>query len=100
MKQCLSHHLHRESVSINSSLMTLGRCLEALKHNQMAQQLFQQQQTERGVGTAAAGAAGPVQGPGAGGGKAAAAGPELKVIPFRESKITHLFRWAHISAHR
>ena len=51
--------------------MIFGRCLEALKHNQ------------------AANAAG---GGGAGikGGTAGAAGP--KIIPFRESKITHLFR--------
>ncbi|GFH25605.1 kinesin-like protein, partial [Haematococcus lacustris] len=44
----------KESVSINTSLMTLGRCLEALKANQ-------------------------------------AAGPQ-RIIPYRESKITHLFR--------
>lgn len=47
----------RESVSINNSLMTLGRCLEVLKANQSAP-------------------------PGA----------AQRMIPFRESKITHLFK--------
>ena len=46
----------KESVAINSSLMTLGRCLEALRWNQQ----------HRG-------------------------GP-LRVVPYRESKVTHLFR--------
>ncbi|WIA16462.1 hypothetical protein OEZ85_013146 [Tetradesmus obliquus] len=45
----------RESVAINSSLMTLARCLEVLRYNQ--------------------------QHPG-----------DEKVIPYRESKITHLFK--------
>jgi len=53
-------------VAINSSLMTLGRCLEALRHNQ------QQRQTSRAGGA-----------PGA---------PALRVVPYRESKVTHLFR--------
>ena len=47
---------HRESVAINSSLMTLARCLEALRWNQMH----------------------PVA--------------ERRLVPYRESKITHLFR--------
>jgi hypothetical protein len=51
-------------VAINSSLMTLGRCLEALRWNQ------QQQRAARG---------------------GAPAGP-LRVVPYRESKVTHLFR--------
>ncbi|KAF5827861.1 kinesin motor domain-containing protein, partial [Dunaliella salina] len=56
----------RESLAINGSLMVLGRCLEALKHNQ-----------------------------------AAAPGAPQRVIPFRESKITHLFKdvlhgWGHL----
>lgn len=45
----------KESVAINASLMTLGRCLEALAWNQ------QQQKQQR-------------------------------VVPYRESKVTHLFR--------
>ncbi|GAB4824165.1 hypothetical protein N2152v2_011211 [Parachlorella kessleri] len=45
----------KESVAINSSLMTLGRCLEALRWNQ---------QHKNGA----------------------------KVVPYRESKVTHLFR--------
>lgn len=48
----------KETVSINSSLMTLGRCLESLRYNQQALK------------------------------KKA----PLKVIPYRESKVTHLFR--------
>jgi hypothetical protein len=49
----------REAVSINGSLMTLGRCLEVLRFNQ-----------------------------------ANKTGSEsnMKVVPYRESKITHLFR--------
>ena len=54
----------KESVAINSSLMTLGRCLEALRHNQQQQAI-----ALRGGGPA-----------------------PLKVVPFRESKVTHLFR--------
>lgn len=54
----------RESVAINSSLMTLGRCLEALRWNQQHK-----------------------------------GGSNLRVVPYRESKVTHLFRqaagWAH-----
>lgn len=50
--------LRRESVAINSSLMTLGRCLEALRWNQQ----------HKGGGS-------------------------LRVVPCRESKVTHLFRW-------
>ncbi|KAA6416833.1 MAG: kinesin motor domain containing [Trebouxia sp. A1-2] len=46
----------RESVAINASLMTLGRCLEALRWNQQ----------HRAV--------------------------EPKLVPYRESKVTHLFR--------
>ena len=46
----------RESVAINSSLMTLGRCLEALKWNQSHKD------------------------------------GHLRVVPYRESKVTHLFR--------
>jgi hypothetical protein len=46
----------RESVAINSSLMTLGRCLEALRWNQQHR------------------------------------GGALRVVPYRESKVTHLFR--------
>lgn len=49
----------RESVAINSSLMTLGRCLEALRWNQQHK-----------------------------------GGGNLRVVPYRESKVTHLFRWA------
>eukprot|EP00877_Chromochloris_zofingiensis_P006000 jgi/Chrzof1/1653/Cz10g16010.t1 len=45
----------RESVAINTSLMTLARCLEVLRYNQMHPN-------------------------------------EQKVIPYRESKITHLFK--------
>ena len=51
----------KEAVAINGSLMTLGRCLEALKHNQTIM-----------VGT---------------GSNAAP-----KMVPYRESKVTHLFR--------
>ena len=47
----------RESAAINSSLMTLGRCLEALKFNQ-----------------------------------ARAPGVAPRIIPVRESSITHLFK--------
>ena len=47
----------RESVAINSSLMTLGRCLEALRWNQQHK-----------------------------------GGGNLRVVPYRESKVTHLFR--------
>jgi hypothetical protein len=43
-------------VAINSSLMTLGRCLEALRWNQQHR------------------------------------GGALRVVPYRESKVTHLFR--------
>ncbi|KAL0031011.1 hypothetical protein WJX79_008907 [Trebouxia sp. C0005] len=46
----------KESVAINASLMTLGRCLEALRWNQQ----------HRAV--------------------------EPKLVPYRESKVTHLFR--------
>ena len=46
----------RESVAINTSLMTLGRCLEALRWNQTHPDA------------------------------------ELRLVPYRESKITHLFR--------
>jgi len=46
----------KESVAINSSLMTLGRCLEALRWNQ--------------------------QHPNA----------EQRLVPYRESKVTHIFR--------
>lgn len=70
----------KESVSINTSLMTLGRCLEALKHNQQA----------CAAASAAAAAAGG--GGGAGSTATAAAGPAVKVVPYRESKLTHLFR--------
>lgn len=49
----------RESVAINSSLMTLGRCLEVLRWNQQ----------HKGA-------------------------PSLRVVPYRESKVTHLFRCA------
>jgi hypothetical protein len=54
-------------VAINSSLMTLGRCLEALRWNQ---------QHRNG-------------------------GAPLRVVPYRESKVTHLFRdalhgWGHV----
>lgn len=48
----------KETVSINSSLMTLGRCLESLRYNQQA--------LKKNI--------------------------PLKVIPYRESKVTHLFR--------
>ena len=47
----------RESVAINSSLMTLGRCLEALRWNQQHK-----------------------------------GSTNLRVVPYRESKVTHLFR--------
>ncbi len=53
----------RESVAINSSLMTLGRCLEALHWNQH----------QKG-------------------------GTNLHVVPYRESKITHLFRQGAVTA--
>lgn len=46
----------RESVAINASLMTLGRCLEALRWNQ------------------------------------AHPGAEPRLVPYREAKVTHLFR--------
>ncbi|KAK9807963.1 hypothetical protein WJX73_008263 [Symbiochloris irregularis] len=46
----------KESVAINSSLMTLGRCLEALRWNQRH------------------------------------AGADQRIVPYRESKVTHLFR--------
>ncbi len=46
----------RESVAINTSLMTLGRCLEALRWNQTHPDA------------------------------------EPRLVPYRESKITHLFR--------
>jgi len=55
----------KESVAINSSLMTLGRCLEALRWNQKCH--------KEGNGN---------------GGNAL----HLKVVPYRESKVTHLFR--------
>ena len=54
----------KESVAINASLMTLGRCLEALRYNQ------QQDQISRRTGVP----------------------PTLKIVPYRESKVTHLFR--------
>lgn len=44
-------------MAINSSLMTLGRCLEALRWNQQHK-----------------------------------GGGNLRVVPYRESKVTHLFR--------
>ena len=44
-------------MAINSSLMTLGRCLEALRWNQQHK-----------------------------------GGTNLRVVPYRESKVTHLFR--------
>ncbi|KAK9917104.1 hypothetical protein WJX75_000928 [Coccomyxa subellipsoidea] len=46
----------KESVAINSSLMTLGRCLEALRWNQQHRHA------------------------------------EPRLVPYRESKVTHLFR--------
>ncbi|KAK9840849.1 hypothetical protein WJX84_010041 [Apatococcus fuscideae] len=46
----------KESVAINSSLMTLGRCLEALRWNQQH------------------------------------ASQEPRLVPYRESKVTHIFR--------
>eukprot|EP00884_Botryococcus_braunii_P003070 jgi/Botrbrau1/12764/Bobra.0238s0003.1 len=46
----------KESVAINSSLMTLGRCLEALRFNQQYRPA------------------------------------EPRLVPYRESKVTHLFR--------
>ncbi len=46
-------------MAINSSLMTLGRCLEVLRWNQQHK-----------------------------------GGSNLRVVPYRESKVTHLFRWA------
>eukprot|EP00873_Tetraselmis_striata_P027299 jgi/Tetstr1/447563/TSEL_034942.t1 len=46
----------KESVSINSSLMTLGRCMEALRWNQRHPEA------------------------------------EPKLVPYRESKVTHIFR--------
>lgn len=51
----------KEAVAINGSLMTLGRCLEALKHNQTMM---------LGTGSNA----------------------PPKMVPYRESKVTHLFR--------
>ena len=64
-----AHHTvsrcRRESVAINSSLMTLGRCLEALRWNQQHK------------GSA-----------------------NLRVVPYRESKVTHLFRQAAPHASR
>lgn len=45
-------------MAINSSLMTLGRCLEALRWNQQHR-----------------------------------SGGNLRVVPYREAKVTHLFRW-------
>lgn len=48
----------KEAVAINSSLMTLGRCLESLRYNQQASKKKM----------------------------------PLKVVPYRESKVTHLFR--------
>ena len=59
-------------MAINSSLMTLGRCLEVLRWNQQQQQ--QQQQHKAGPGT---GLLPP---------------PQLRVVPYRESRVTHLFR--------
>lgn len=56
----------KESVAINSSLMTLGRCLEALRWNQKCHKEVN-------------------------GGDNGNALP-LKVVPYRESKVTHLFR--------
>jgi len=53
--------------------MTLGRCLEALRWNQQQQALY------RNNATATASTAAPAVGP-------------LKVVPYRESKVTHLFR--------
>ena len=52
----------RESIKINSSLMTLGRCIEALRWNQ--------QHKIDGLTSRS----------------------QAKVIPYRESKITQLFR--------
>jgi len=54
----------KEAVAINASLMTLGRCLEALRYNQQQQKLCDKK-----------------------GGQ-----PNLRVIPYRESKVTHMFR--------
>lgn len=56
-------------MAINSSLMTLGRCLEALRWNQ------QQQHIARAASSSSAAAPAP-----------------LRVVPYRESKVTHLFR--------
>lgn len=53
----------KEAIKINASLMTLGRCLEALRWNQAQAQ----------------GLLGPK-------------GADLRVVPYRESKICHLFR--------
>ncbi|XRB24076.1 kinesin-like protein [Pseudoscourfieldia marina] len=58
----------KESIAINASLMALGRCLEATRHNQMI------------AAQAAKGGAG-----------AAPAKPPVPV-PFRDSAITHLLR--------
>ena len=54
----------KEAVAINASLMTLGRCLQALRYNQQQQKLCDKK-----------------------GGQ-----PSLRVIPYRESKVTHMFR--------
>ena len=54
----------KESIAINASLMALGRCLEATRHNQMV------------VAKANAGAGGGA----------------LKPVPYRDSAITHLLR--------
>ncbi|GFR40450.1 hypothetical protein Agub_g979, partial [Astrephomene gubernaculifera] len=71
----------RESSGINSSLTVLGRCLEALRHNQALAARLQAQGPSRAGG-------------GAGGPSAAAAGGGAvpRVIPVRESSLTTLFR--------
>jgi Kinesin motor domain len=56
IKFCGAGRMRRESTNINSSLMVLVRCLEALRHNQQNR------------------------------------GGAPKLVPYRESKITYLFR--------
>ncbi|KAG2497666.1 hypothetical protein HYH03_004405 [Edaphochlamys debaryana] len=74
----------RESAGINASLSVLGRCIEALRHNQAVRA------AAAAAAAAAGGAAGAGGGGAAGGGGGAVGG--LHVIPVRESSLTQLFR--------
>jgi hypothetical protein len=87
----------RESAAINSSLLTLARCLEVLRWNlqqeqrQQGQMMVQQQQQQQGGGGGGA-AAGDGAAAGAAGAAAAPQPPNLKVVPYRESRLTTLLR--------